>query len=959
MDNLSETETEQLLDLIDVKRLEEEIDEDTTKRIKQAVLQKAGLREKTVKKPLKLKKTRLIAVSLVISIIELLFFTSAAFVAWMNGLLEFSGINLSFGGIIPIINYIIMLGMMSLLIYKAMFHIDSDKYTIDMILPKNRTSVIYSVYFMFTTAIKILAFLAYFYVVKIELWSTNFINIIIIILISSVIFIGTSVAVDVFLSKLKNWIIIKYEGIYPYPVRWRLGVKSLLLEVLKYVGIIGYIIIVLILDKINNNRSTDFIFGFLLFFLFNIFMIIVVQLKKRNSLELEELEVINGKASDEIKANQGAENGTLFSRYRTSLIILSANIVICLFYVLVPYFTYQQKENQKPLMKTFSNKYEVSNFFVNREIPFSEISNNAHVSEYARVYLELNSLIVRTVTFKTDVLVNEVLTSVGSVLSARADFSRSFLYDSNQSRGEHSDTNTQVEGVDEADIIKTDGKYMYYIEENCLYIVEAYPTDKMEIIHKHDFSKEGLLPVELFLYKEHIAIILEYDPGIRGSERHGSYFTNTVVKTYNIKNPAKPTFERSFKFDYQYLTSRMVENNIYLVSTGKIEQSPSGIDYIDTSIGQARNEISYKDLFLMPGENSKDYSHINVVVALPIDKPHSKAQVKAYIGNGGENVYVSNEYLYVVAKTTNGVLEPSVGEFSSLIVNGSVDVFDFPKYGTNVYRIEIQDGNIGDYDSAFVQGRVHNQFSMDEYNSYFRIATRNDYSSSVYVLDGDMKICGRIEGIAPREDIYASRFMGDRLYLVTFKIIDPLFVISLENPKKPTVLGKLKIPGYSEYIHPLDENHIIGFGKSGDPRWSEGVKMAIFDVSDVKNPKEKFEEIIGTDMSDSELLRNHKALMYMGNLGLMAFPVTVYGEKPYQGAYVFNINSDEGFKLRGRITHANAYTFMDSQYSSANAKTSFVKRIIYANQTLYTFSGDKVKATRYSDMEQVSEILLN
>ena len=216
--------------------------------------------------------------------------------------------------------------------------------------------------------------------------------------------------------------------------------------------------------------------------------------------------------------------------------------------------------------------------------------------------------------------------------------------------------------------------------------------------------------------------------------------------------------------------------------------------------------------------------------------------------------------------------------------------------------------------------------------------------------------------------------MGDRLYLVTFKTVDPLFVISLKDPKKPKVLGELKIPGYSEYLHPLDENHIIGFGKDtagGNENFSfyQGIKMAIFDVSDVNNPKEKFVEIIGDRGTESELLRNHKALMYMKNLELMAFPVTLYeknekssagayGTFSYQGAYVYNVNSNDGFKLRGRITHLDYFEENEYYGGYINENKSFINRIIYANDSLYTFSGDKVKATRYSDMKEISEIEL-
>ena len=980
MDNLNERDTHQLLDSIDVKHLDEEIDKDATERIKSAVLQKAGIRDKKVKKPLIPKKTRLIAVSLVMSIIELLFFTSAAFVAWMDGFLGNSGVNLSFGGIIPTIFYIIMLGVMALSLYKVMFHIDSEKYTIDMILPKSRTSVIYSVYFIFSTAARILLFLAYIFVMeKIDellYYRSEFP----LVLSSLALFIVSLAVVDMSLSKLKNRIILRCEGIYSFPSKWRLNIKSFLLEVLKYVGIIGYIIIVAVLSFINNNRVAAFVVGFALLMVLNIFMILVVQLKKRNSLKFES---INEKASDENKANEKAEmesvNRPLFFRHRALILGFSAAAGIYLFCIIVPYIVYPGLAPNKPLMETFSNKDEVNNFFVNQKLPFSTISKNAEVGDFTQALFMFNRFIVGTVTFKSDMLF------AGVVASSSKAFDNGRLYggapggeSSTQAVSEHSTTNTQVESVDEADIIKTDGKYIYYLDGSDLYIVESYPTDKMKNIYRYDFSQEGLFPLELFLYQEHIAVILT-DYGENEVERgYSRYSPSTVVKTYNINNPANPTLERSFRLDYPYLTSRMVENNLYLVATGYLNYSNSSPTYMDSSIGDFSSEVNYKDIFLMRGNISEDYRQINVVAALPIDKPYSNAQVKAYIGGGGETVYVSTEHIYIVESNSSAITEASVEEFFGCLTDERVRELDFLKIGTSIYRIEIQDGNIGDFDSAFVPGTVHNQFSMDEYDGYFRITTQKGRwqyaSSSVYVLDGDMNVCGSLEGLAPEESIFASRFMGDRLYLVTFKVVDPLFVISLKDPKKPTVLGELKIPGYSEYIHPLDENHIIGFGKDtagGNENfsWYQGIKMAIFDVSDVNNPKEKFVEIIGDRGTDSELLRNHKALMHMKNLGLLAFPVKLYdkkdnraeyenGEFSYQGAYVYNISSDEGFKLRGRITHIDADSDIDFRDMYGNEDTSFVKRIIYANESLYTFSGEKVKATRYSDMKDVCEILL-
>ena len=172
---------------------------------------------------------------------------------------------------------------------------------------------------------------------------------------------------------------------------------------------------------------------------------------------------------------------------------------------------------------------------------------------------------------------------------------------------------------------------------------------------------------------------------------------------------------------------------------------------------------------------------------------------------------------------------------------------------------------------------------MDEYEQHFRIATTTRQvwdsdkmsSNNVYILDDELDVVGELEDLAPGEKIYSVRFMGKKGYIVTFKKIDPLFVIDLSDHSNPLVLGKLKIPGYSDYLHPYDENHLIGIGKDTveaadeltesrglDFGWYQGVKMAIFDVTDVENPIELHKVVIGDRGTDSPVLYDHKAFLF-------------------------------------------------------------------------------------------------
>jgi len=286
---------------------------------------------------------------------------------------------------------------------------------------------------------------------------------------------------------------------------------------------------------------------------------------------------------------------------------------------------------------------------------------------------------------------------------------------------------------------------------------------------------------------------------------------------------------------------------------------------------------------------------------------------------------------------------------------------------------------------------------MDESGKYFRITTTDgtgmlkggsgEQKNNLYVLDESLKVKGKLEGLAPGERIYSTRFIGDRAYMVTFKNTDPLIVIDLKNPESPKVLGQLKIPGFSNYLHPYDENHIIGFGKDTEEviskdqngnqvgAWAKtkGMKLAIFDVSDVNNPKQQFVTTIGGRGTYSELLYDHKALLFNKDKNLLAFPVDVmnegdgekqfpYGGFEFQGLYVYNVSLKDGFVLKGKISHVD---FVDSNYNSVMKEKQVmagdykVQRGLYINNTLYTLSNGGIKANNLNDLKEIGKIKIN
>jgi uncharacterized secreted protein with C-terminal beta-propeller domain len=304
---------------------------------------------------------------------------------------------------------------------------------------------------------------------------------------------------------------------------------------------------------------------------------------------------------------------------------------------------------------------------------------------------------------------------------------------------------------------------------------------------------------------------------------------------------------------------------------------------------------------------------------------------------------------------------------------------------TMIHRIRVKDGSIQYQASGGVRGYVLNRFSMDEHDNFFRIATTsgsswmwgggNGLANHVFVCDMEIKVVGAVNDIAKGESIYSARFMGSRGYLVTFKKVDPFFVIDLSNPHAPKILGELKIPGYSNYLHPYDENHVIGIGKDaydmGDFAWYQGVKLSLFDVTDVKNPKEKSKFIIGDRGTESLALSDPHAFLFSRNKNMMVLPIVLaeideskypegappqtHGDIKWCGAYVINVDKENGFELRGKISHMDGSEEPEEHWYYRYSEER-VKRSFYIEDTLYTLSDYLLKANELDDLEDINSV---
>jgi len=558
---------------------------------------------------------------------------------------------------------------------------------------------------------------------------------------------------------------------------------------------------------------------------------------------------------------------------------------------------------------------------------------------------------------------------------------------------EFSETNVQTAGVDEADIVKNDGKYIYLLKGDTVKIVQAYPALAMEELGSINFGEtEGFTPDQMFLNGDQL-IVIGYDFGGFTPYKEGekmveavsySYFyEQTIIYTVDITDRTEPKIQRRVAIDGSYNTARRIDNNMYLVLDQYVDfyyvddEEPKGDKFLpQIQIGdeEPSSLVSCTDVHYLPGHDSPSLTEI---ISFDLADKNSKINSEVILGNPN-SVYMSLNNFYITQQNYD------YAHFTD---------WDDSTEGTNsdIFKFEIEGPTLDFMGKANVPGYTLNQFSMDESDGYFRIATTTDWNwktsepsnNSVYVFNEKMEQVGNLTKLAPGEIIYSTRFLGDRLYMVTYEKVDPLFVIDLADPTNPTVLGELKIPGYSKYLHPFDETHLIGFGEDvldpdaaedpENPAWKQGFKMALFDVSDPTKPVQQFTESIGDRGTYSDLLYNHKALMFDQSTGLMAFPIDVtevkgvenmdedqiqwaYGDTIFQGAYVYKLDLEEGFQFQGKVTHYDDLDF--TSYGLNYNSNKEINRIVRMDDILYTISESVITAVNKDTVKTITKLVL-
>ncbi len=511
---------------------------------------------------------------------------------------------------------------------------------------------------------------------------------------------------------------------------------------------------------------------------------------------------------------------------------------------------------------------------------------------------------------------------------------------SNQSNtDEYSTTNVQVQGVDEGDVVKNDGKYLYIVsnKENSsvvtIVLVDGTKMKKVATLKKFHQIRE------IYVQENQLVVI---DCGYNELLNSISSYSQPLTKTYfyDITDRENPKLINSITQDGDFATARISDGYYYLFTRKYIynaidkEEPSTYIPHVDGKFLEA------KDICYCPGIETSSYLVIGTV---SLDNPKKVTESKAILSNA-DIYYVSNENIYVADRCYWN------------------EKRDQNRSCTQISKYSYNKGKLKMVAETVIDGTLNNSFSLDEYEGYLRIvATVNDWSNdyqtynNLYVLSPKMKLVGKITKLAKDEMIYSARFMGDTGYFVTFRQMDPLFSVDLSNPKRPKILGELKITGFSSYLHFYKDNLLLGIGQEAEPDTGRpiGLKISMFDISDPADVKE-IDKVVLKDYSYAEALYNHKAVLINPNRNIIGFGAFGYKEssnwednydymvEEYHDYLTFSYSEEEGF-IR-TLKQSNKINPKDSYYYIGNGRGTFIGNVLYI---MYPDSLDN-KITAYS-----------
>jgi uncharacterized secreted protein with C-terminal beta-propeller domain len=599
--------------------------------------------------------------------------------------------------------------------------------------------------------------------------------------------------------------------------------------------------------------------------------------------------------------------------------------------------------------------------------------------------------------------------------------------------GDYSTTNVQVENVDEPDYLKNDGKYVYIVSRNTLLIIDAYPAEDAKLILKIALDIESQYIHNMFLNGDRLVIFYngqsdeEVIPQFDFIPRP-SYNPVTHALIIDASDKENPEILKDYSIDGHFSDARMIGDYAYFVTNNHINhQYPrlpvimedsvrimtpdafyfdnveefsnfntlTAIDIFGDTINSETFLMGYTGSFYVSENNfyltyqqnmpfgfyensSRDRFYDVIVPLLP---NNIQDEIKSI--QNDSSLKASEKWIKISELMQNSYNDMDKQEKEELFekIREALNEYDAKIQEdirkTIIHKISIDEDKIEYVAKGTVPGRLLNQFSMDESGDRFRVATTSEIytqyegtirSNAVYVLDEQLEIVGQLEEIAPDESIFSTRFMGDRLYMVTFQQIDPFFVIDLSSDT-PKILGELKIPGFSNYLHPYDEEHVIGIGRDtkemDNGRVQQlGIKIALFNVADVNNPKVADDIIIGDSSTQSEAQYNHKAFFFDKTRNVLSIPISgdvenlddITSSKMFapdynrwSGFYIFDLDKTKGFDQKGTITHSDK----DWRYYGMNNARTF-----YIDDVLYTASQGYLKMNSFDDLNEINSIKL-
>jgi uncharacterized secreted protein with C-terminal beta-propeller domain len=517
-------------------------------------------------------------------------------------------------------------------------------------------------------------------------------------------------------------------------------------------------------------------------------------------------------------------------------------------------------------------------------------------------------------------------------------------------QAEFSTTNLQEDGVDESDVVKNDATYIYMASKGKLKIVRGVPAEEMELTASLDLPGN---PTTLYLKGERLI-------ALGASDESGS----SSVAVVNISDRRAPSVEASLEIPGTLVTSRMIGSALHMVMqlpTARLEMSTpdqiraTELDELIPAVTVSRpgsdplrqKIVEWRD-FYRPVD--ADGYRMTAIVTVNVKNPEQGFSSVAVVADPSV-IYASPEAIYLTDREYNP--------------------FGDVRETTDIYKFDLTEAGPVPSGAGSVPGRVLNRFSLGEHEGYLRAATTSRKpnaetwmatSNNVYVLaagQGELKIVGRLEGIAPGESIYSARFLGDRGFLVTFEQIDPLATLDLSDPTAPGVVGELKVTGYSDYIHPLGENHLLTIGKDVQDAGSfplvQGVQISVFDVTDFSQPQQVDVEIIGNRGTESEALKNPHAFNYFERAGMLAVPMEIH-EGPvseprdlaaptFAGVCLYQVSAESGIEPLGRIKTGEAASYLWG--------TQGWTRSIFLDGYLYAVTDSAVRALPLNDPSAV------